>query len=743
MVLKIFFFSLGNPQADLLKNKIANFKTPKDLSMTCSEETQQQQKESAVFGNGSCVNKLLRESYITKHYEKFKRTHMELSKNPDKIKKEADIMKNLLKFETGIANGDQNQSSSFAALNNDDETDDDDFEEVENADVGEDFDSYRPSCLKDGVTIEVKPVIKQRVKSKNEDWIYDAIRLGINRQRKEIFIDATKVDLLCNLARVKFLNALTFDQEMQALAISINFFDNLKTNSITDSFVKKFIDKFKSQFKFNYSKDRSQLLSSKQSIRECFETKETHHPTVYNLVFLILFRTFCQQNSIEQNSRLCIAIKPIDFKCDNLLSKSKSGDKPKMPAKKKATSTKKVEDDEISDEEEDEKPVKSKSKNKKSTTVKSKGGKSKKKKDDSDDESIDDDNEDDEDFDESETKSKKRKSTAKKSTAKSNKKIKVEDENLIVDKSMQLNKKNLIEIWCEIYLQDKKEWSLKKEKNKQSEKKLVSTSGWYCVEPINDVFTSTPEELEKKFYVNALYVISFDSKHHLKDLTPKYIANFYLHKFKRQRLEDDWLNELYSVYRPIEPTEEDQEEDNRIRQFHLDKPLPKSMAEFKSHGLYVLESHLLKYEVIWPSNAPVIGKFNKTNIYLRENVHETHSKEYWKKDARQIKDGEEPMKMSTARPKWDRRNNEWIRDIPLELYHYSQTIEWQPGEVVNGKVPRNDYGNVDLFKPCMLPKGASYLRLNGLLKIAQKLDIDCVPAVTGFDLKVNLNLNLN
>lgn len=35
----------------------------------------------------------------------------------------------------------------------------------------------------------------------------------------------------------------------------------------------------------------------------------------------------------------------------------------------------------------------------------------------------------------------------------------------------------------------------------------------------------------------------------------------------------------------------------------------------------------------------------------------------------------------------------------------------------------------------MLPRGASYLRLNGLLKIAQKLDIDCVPAVTGFDLK--------
>lgn len=50
-------------------------------------------------------------------------------------------------------------------------------------------------------------------------------------------------------------------------------------------------------------------------------------------------------------------------------------------------------------------------------------------------------------------------------------------------------------------------------------------------------------------------------------------------------------------------------------------------------------------------------------------------------------------------------------------------------------MPRNEFGNVDLFKPCMLPRGAAYLRLNGLLRIAQKLEVDCVPAVTGFDLK--------
>ena len=71
----------------------------------------------------------------------------------------------------------------------------------------------------------------------------------------------------------------------------------------------------------------------------------------------------------------------------------------------------------------------------------------------------------------------------------------------------------------------------------------------------------------------------------------------------------------------------------------------------------------------------------------------------------------------------------------MNLFGFWQTEEWDSGDVIDGKIPRNEYGNIDLFKPCMLPRGASYLRLNGLLKIAQKLNIDCAPACTSFDIK--------
>ncbi|XP_023277495.1 DNA repair protein complementing XP-C cells-like [Seriola lalandi dorsalis] len=69
----------------------------------------------------------------------------------------------------------------------------------------------------------------------------------------------------------------------------------------------------------------------------------------------------------------------------------------------------------------------------------------------------------------------------------------------------------------------------------------------------------------------------------------------------------------------------------------------------------------------------------------------------------------------------------------LPLFGEWQTEEYQPPVAVDGKVPRNDYGNVYLFKPCMLPVGCVHLRLPNLHRVARKLDLDAAPAVTGFD----------
>ena len=71
-----------------------------------------------------------------------------------------------------------------------------------------------------------------------------------------------------------------------------------------------------------------------------------------------------------------------------------------------------------------------------------------------------------------------------------------------------------------------------------------------------------------------------------------------------------------------------------------------------------------------------------------------------------------------------------VRDNPdLDLYGFWQTIPFQRPIAKGGKVPRNDYGNVELFQPSMLPIGCVHLKLPGLNKICRPLKIDCAPAV--------------
>jgi hypothetical protein len=54
---------------------------------------------------------------------------------------------------------------------------------------------------------------------------------------------------------------------------------------------------------------------------------------------------------------------------------------------------------------------------------------------------------------------------------------------------------------------------------------------------------------------------------------------------------------------------------------------------------------------------------------------------------------------------------QFVKDLPLEVFGSWQVEDYVPPPAVDGKVPRNEYGNVELYKPCMLPKGT--VRLQG------------------------------
>lgn len=165
----------------------------------------------------------------------------------------------------------------------------------------------------------------------------------------------------------------------------------------------------------------------------------------------------------------------------------------------------------------------------------------------------------------------------------------------------------------------------------------------------------------------------------------------------------------------------------------MEQDMPNSDKGFKNHPIYVLEKHLLKFQGIYPPEVPPMGFFKDQPVYPRDCVHTLRSRETWLREARTVRLYESPYKIVKARPKRDKYTGELIRDLPLELFGEWQTEPYEPPEAKDGKVPRNCYGNVDMYQECMLPKGCTWLKLPALLRIANKLGIDCAAAVVGFD----------
>uniref|UniRef100_A0A336MU00 CSON007305 protein n=1 Tax=Culicoides sonorensis TaxID=179676 RepID=A0A336MU00_CULSO len=274
----------------------------------------------------------------------------------------------------------------------------------------------------------------------------------------------------------------------------------------------------------------------------------------------------------------------------------------------------------------------------------------------------------------------------------------------------KVDKKNRINLWVEVYAEKEKRWiTIDLFKGKVD-----------CVDDICRTATSP-----------ITYVVAWNNDNSIKDVSPRYCEHWNT-TTRKLRVEKEWWDE---TLRPFlgKPNERDKAENKYFDKIHSAKPMPTAISDFKNHPLYALERHLLKFEAIYPPDAPPIGWIRKEPVYPRDCVYTLHTRDKWYKEARVVKLNEEPYKIVTARPKWDRHTQTCIKDRPLEIFGIWQTEAYEPPTAENGIVPRNAYGNVELFKACMLPKKTVHLQLPGLNKVCKKLQIDCAPAVVGFD----------
>lgn len=264
--------------------------------------------------------------------------------------------------------------------------------------------------------------------------------------------------------------------------------------------------------------------------------------------------------------------------------------------------------------------------------------------------------------------------------------------------------------WAEVYLEKERKWI---------SVDLVSGR------------INAPSEIESRLPKPIFYIVTINNMGLMKDVTKRYVVN-YMTTTRKIRFDEAWVHSTINKYNK-QSDEKESKEDLELVKKSEEAPMPTTVSGFKSHPLYVLERHLLKFEAIYPPEAPPIGWMRKEPVYARECVYTLQGRTSWLKEGRCVRIGQEPYKIVKARPKWDKMAGAMTKDEPLEVFGHWQTELYIPPPAVDGKVPRNEFGNVELFKPWMLPKGCVQIPINGMSRVLRKLNIDAAPAMVGWD----------
>ncbi|KAI0429630.1 Rad4-domain-containing protein [Xylaria sp. FL1042] len=246
-----------------------------------------------------------------------------------------------------------------------------------------------------------------------------------------------------------------------------------------------------------------------------------------------------------------------------------------------------------------------------------------------------------------------------------------------------------------------------------------------------------------------VYVVSFEEDGTINDVTRRY-AKAYNAKTRKMRVEsvlsngEQWWRKALRAYSRGYRSDLDQIEANELAAIEAHEPMPRNIADFKDHPIYALERHLRRHEVLVPNASPsgTVGAGSKApleKVYRRRDVRIARSKEKWHRLGREVRLDEIPVKF-LAKP--SQIHEDLFSDDVHELgdgetngtpiYTVDQTEIYEAPPVVNGKVPKNRYGNLDLYVPSMVPQGGVYIPDNFGAQAAFILGIDYAPALTGF-----------
>ncbi|OIW24831.1 Rad4-domain-containing protein [Coniochaeta ligniaria NRRL 30616] len=309
----------------------------------------------------------------------------------------------------------------------------------------------------------------------------------------------------------------------------------------------------------------------------------------------------------------------------------------------------------------------------------------------------------------------------------------------------------------------------------------IALQKWQPVDPLVTSTQFKPRALEPPASdrENCMtYAIGFEADGSAKDVTRRY-AKAYNSKTRKMRVDglgapadgsnaatarppgERWWRRTMRRFAKAYPADADQIEDNELAAAEAREPMPRNVGDFKDHPVYALERHLRRHEVLVPGAQPAgtVGAGSKgplERIYRRRDVRVARSRDRWYRLGRVVMPGEEPVKVLPKKKKarrgiWDdeesEREEEEEQDLDPDkvglfgeelvvdgtpIYMYEQTEAYVPEPVRNGRVPRNKFGNVDVYVPSMVPAGGAHVLHDRAAHAAFILGVDYAPALTGF-----------
>ncbi|KAA8915644.1 hypothetical protein TRICI_002225 [Trichomonascus ciferrii] len=265
---------------------------------------------------------------------------------------------------------------------------------------------------------------------------------------------------------------------------------------------------------------------------------------------------------------------------------------------------------------------------------------------------------------------------------------------------------------------------------------------WVTVDPIvtgwiEIIRSSTKSKLEPPLAdkANSLrYAIAFDYHGHATDVTRRYVQNFNS-KTRKKRVtgisdkDSVWWDRALCRFQPTTaPSKQELTEAKDLALRESAEGFPSNIQDFKGHPLYALKRHLHQNEVLRQDAEPcgklsIKGKVE--SVYSRNDVLIVRTARAWYKLGRVLKPGSKPLKHKATKQATDEDNES-------AMYSLEQTEKYIPPPVEDGVIPKNVYGNIDVYVPSMIPKGAVHLKQEYMNVAARLVEVDYADAVVGF-----------